>query len=254
MKTKHFEEYLIQRNEETNLKVIVDFETLSKAAVFSEEIIFEVLRDILPSKKITILLTDPGFPNDTKIGSASAYDITCDDKKCIIKHYVISSLKKNGAFKYKEKENYSVVIDILYCLEEIDDFRFKFIDKHKLGTSKQIAKFTTKGIFSILFDLKREKPKTEVISNEDITLTNTSRSDSNKGDITYFINHAFNSIAEEPHMSIRERSEKESGIRQRYHARSGHWRRHKSGKKIWVNSYCAGDKSLGRVDKVIRIV
>lgn len=37
----------------------------------------------------------------------------------------------------------------------------------------------------------------------------------------------------------------ETGVHQKEHERSGHWRTYKSGKKIWINTYKAGDKDLG---------
>lgn len=41
----------------------------------------------------------------------------------------------------------------------------------------------------------------------------------------------------------------ESGIKQRYHMRRGHWRNLSTGKRVWVRSCYAGDKTLGTVYK-----
>ncbi len=42
---------------------------------------------------------------------------------------------------------------------------------------------------------------------------------------------------------------RETGIKQRYHMRRGHWRHYKDGRKVWVMACHAGDKSLGVIHK-----
>lgn len=44
-----------------------------------------------------------------------------------------------------------------------------------------------------------------------------------------------------------------SGIHQKLHTRRGHWRNYKSGKRVWVKEYQAGDISLGVSDRVLHI-
>ncbi len=42
---------------------------------------------------------------------------------------------------------------------------------------------------------------------------------------------------------------RETGIKQRHHMRRGHYRQLKTGKRVWVAAYWAGDKHLGIVHK-----
>lgn len=42
---------------------------------------------------------------------------------------------------------------------------------------------------------------------------------------------------------------KYTGIKKRQHERRGHWRNYTNGKKIWIDSYLAGDPNLGFVNK-----